>query len=127
MLILFELDFFLKSISDEQAKASDPTLSASYKKEKSDVLSSDQQEIEMQSTNNNVIMSPEHQSFSMPPDCFPPSISKRFSCCGKCIPKIIQDQWTCLRHLAHRLTEHHFFEWFIIASIIVSSITLVSC
>ncbi len=43
-----------------------------------------------------------------------------------CCPKVIQERWTYLRNLAHCLVKHRFFEWFIIVSILVSSITLVS-
>lgn len=84
------------------------------------------EEIEMQSINNNSGISPEQQSFPMPPDCCPQMISKHFSCCAKCIPKSIEDGWMGLRSRAHQLAEHRFFESFIIVSIIVSSITLVS-
>lgn len=38
----------------------------------------------------------------------------------------IQEKWIYLRNLTHRLVEHRYFEWFIIISILVSSITLVS-
>lgn len=79
----------------------------------------------MQSMTNNIILSVEQQSLSMPPDCCPQLISKHFSSCAKCIPKSIQNQWIHLRNLAYQLAEHRFFEWFIIVSIIVSSITLV--
>jgi hypothetical protein len=62
----------------------------------------------------------------MPPDCCPRIISKHFDCCKYLIPKIIQQEWTYLRSKAHRLVEHRFFEWLIIASILASSATLVS-
>jgi hypothetical protein len=66
------------------------------------------------------------QTLHMPPDCCPNIISKRFSSCGKCIPKHIQQRWTFLRSKAHRLVEHRYFEWLIITSILASSATLVS-
>ena len=62
----------------------------------------------------------------MPPDCYPIEISKHFRSCGFLIPRAIQRQWTALRSRAHRLVEHRFFEWLIIASILASSTTLVS-
>lgn len=40
--------------------------------------------------------------------------------------KCVQEKWIYLRNLTHRLVEHRYFEWFIIISILVSSITLVS-
>ncbi|CAF3828874.1 unnamed protein product [Rotaria sordida] len=83
------------------------------------------EDIEMQPMNNNSIIShPTWQILHTPPDCCPNMISKYFSCCTKCIPKIIQEQWTYLRILVHRFVEHRFFEWFIIASILASSTTL---
>ena len=81
----------------------------------------------MQPMNNNSIIS--HQTWQIlhtPSDCCPNMISKYFSCCTKCIPKMIQEQWIYLRSLVHHFVEHRFFEWFIIASILVSSTTLVS-
>lgn len=62
----------------------------------------------------------------MPPDCCPRMISKHFTCCKGLVPKSIQRYWTYLRSKAHRLVEHRFFEWLIIASILASSTTLVS-
>jgi hypothetical protein len=62
----------------------------------------------------------------MPPDCCPRIISKHFDSYKYLIPKIIQRYWTYLRSKAHRLVEHRFFEWLIIASILASSTTLVS-
>ena len=35
-------------------------------------------------------------------------------------------KWIYLHNLTHRLVEHRYFEWFIIISILVSSVTLVS-
>lgn len=58
--------------------------------------------------------------------CFPHIISKRFSCCGKCIPDYIKERWVNFRRSCLRLVEHPHFETFIIASIIASSATLVS-
>jgi hypothetical protein len=66
------------------------------------------------------------QSSLMPPDCFPRTVSKYFDCCEPIIPKSIQRYYTQLRSKAHRLVEHRFFEWLIIASILASSTTLVS-
>jgi hypothetical protein len=81
----------------------------------------------MQAINNNSITTPPTwQIVHMPPDCCPNMISKHFSCCAKCIPKIIQERWTYFRSVAHRLVEHQSFEWFIIISILASSTTLVS-
>jgi hypothetical protein len=77
----------------------------------------------MQQINNN---SPTYEIVHIPPDCCPKIISKYFSCCMKCIPPLIKNQWRYLRSLSHRLVEHRYFEWFIIVSILVSSITLVS-
>jgi hypothetical protein len=62
----------------------------------------------------------------MPPDCFPRIISKHFDGCKYIIPQSIQRYWAYLRSKAHRLVEHRFFEWLIIASILASSTTLVS-
>jgi hypothetical protein len=76
--------------------------------------------------NSSITSPPTWHILHMPPDCFPPIISKHFSCCAKCIPKLIQEQWTYLRSVAHRLVEHGYFEWFIIISILASSTTLVS-
>ncbi len=59
----------------------------------------------------NIISSPTWKIVHMPSDC---------------CPKVIQERWTYLRNLAHCLVKHRFFEWFIIVSILVSSITLVS-
>jgi hypothetical protein len=81
----------------------------------------------MQSMNNNCITSPPTwQIHHMPPDCCPQMISKHFSCCAKCIPKLLQERWIYFRSLAHCLVEHRCFEWIIITSIVVSSTTLVS-
>ena len=41
------------------------------------------------------------------------------------IPPSFERHWTRLRSKAHRLVEHRFFEWLIIASILASSTTLV--
>ncbi len=87
-------------------------------------LSITHEDIEMQPMN--IISSPTWEILHIPSDCCPKMISKHFSCCAKCIPKFIQEQWTYLRSLAHCLVKHRFFEWFIIISILVSSITLVS-
>ena len=62
----------------------------------------------------------------MPPDCCPRMVSKHFDRFKYMIPESIQLQWTYLRSRAHRLVEHRFFEWLIIASILASSTTLVS-
>jgi hypothetical protein len=83
----------------------------------------------MQPMNRNSVISVPSatwQTLHMPPDCCPKFILKRFSCCAKCIPKRIRQRWTYLRSRAHRLVEHRFFEWLIIASILASSSTLVS-
>ncbi|CAF4075639.1 unnamed protein product [Rotaria sordida] len=89
-------------------------------------LSTKYEEIEMQPMNNNSMKSssPTWQIVHMPPDCCPKRISKSFSCCTKCIPKLTQEQWTYLRSLVHRFVEHRFFKWFIIISIIASCTTL---
>ncbi|CAF1127680.1 unnamed protein product [Adineta steineri] len=65
-----------------------------------------------------------YQFRHMPPDCFGRGISKYFDCCQFIIPQKIQRHWTFLRSRAHRLVEHRFFEWLIIASILASSTTL---
>ncbi len=83
--------------------------------------------IEMKPLNNNNPVIPSNPLLlHMPPDCCPRMISKYFECCKYFIPQIIQQQWTSLRSKAHRLVEHRFFEWLIIASILASSTTLVS-
>lgn len=69
---------------------------------------------------------PTCETFDMPPDCCPKIISKYFSFRVNCIPKRIQQRWTYLRSIAHRLVEHRLFEWLIIGSILASSSTLVS-
>ncbi|CAF4403336.1 unnamed protein product, partial [Rotaria sordida] len=76
-------------------------------------LSTKDEEIEMQPMNNNPMKSssPTWQIVHMPPDCCPKRISKSFSCCAKCIPKLIQEQWTYLRSLVHRFVELRFFKW----------------
>jgi hypothetical protein len=71
------------------------------------------EDIEMQPMN--IISSPTLEILHMPSNC-----------CAKCIPKLIEERWTYLRSLAQCLVKHRFFEWFIIISILVSSITLVS-
>lgn len=68
----------------------------------------------------------EHEILYFPPDCCPNSISKHFSYCSIYIPDVIQNYWAHLRHLTLRLVEHHYFEWVILISILVSSLTLVS-
>jgi hypothetical protein len=82
--------------------------------------------IEMQPMNDNSISSPAWQTLHKPPDCFPNLISKHFTCCGKCIPKCIQERWTYCRSLSHYVVEHQYFECLIIISILASSTTLVS-
>jgi hypothetical protein len=82
--------------------------------------------IEMQPMNDNSILSPAWQILHRPPDCFPNIISKYFTCCGKCIPKSIQERWTYFRSLSHYVVEHQYFEYLIIISILASSTTLVS-
>ncbi len=84
--------------------------------------------IEMKPLNNPTtpIVPSSNLSLHMPPDCFPRIISKHFDCCKYIIPETIQQHWTYLRSKAHRLVEHRFFEWLIIASILASSSTLVS-
>ena len=67
-----------------------------------------------------------YQYLHMPPDCCPRLISKHFEFCKDLIPETVQRHWTFLRSRAHRLVEHRFFEWLIIASILASSTTLVS-
>jgi len=88
------------------------------------------EDIEMRLMNSNSItpLTPlTCQNLHMPPpDCCPKIISKYFSCCAKCIPERIRQRWTFFRSKAHRLVEHRFFEWIIIASILASSTTLVS-
>ena len=61
-----------------------------------------------------------------PPDCCPKFIFKRFLCCQPFIPIFLKKNWKTLRSKAHRMVEHRFFEWLIIASILASSTTLVS-
>ena len=113
-------------MADRQESLSSSPLSTAYKTEQSNVLLPVHEEIEMQSINNNSGVSPEQHSFPILPDCCPQMISKNLSCCAKCIPQSIEDGWMRLRDRAHQLAEHRFFELFIIFSIIVSSITLVS-
>ena len=75
----------------------------------------------------NIETSPtEHEILYFPPDCCPNYISKHFSCCSTCIPEMVQNYWTYLRHLTLRLVDHRYFEWVILISILVSSLTLVS-
>ena len=86
------------------------------------------QEIEMQPMNRNGQVhstSTLNHILHMPPDCCPKFIGKRFRCFAKWIPRRIRHRWTYLRSRAHRLVEHRFFEWLIIASILASSSTLV--
>ncbi|CAF1587688.1 unnamed protein product, partial [Adineta ricciae] len=78
--------------------------------------------IEMQAMDSAVSL-PEN-ILDTPPDCCPTLISKYFACCAECIPQFLQTQWKSLRSSIHRLVQHRFFEWFIIASIVASSITL---
>ena len=85
-------------------------------------------DIEMQPINRNGLVpstSTLNQILHMPPDCCPRFIAKRFRCCAKWIPRRFRHRWTYLRSRAHRLVEHRFFEWLIIASILASSSTLV--
>jgi len=88
------------------------------------------EDIELKPLNNNnpitstILLS--NQSLPMPPDCCPKIISKYFDRYKYIIPERIQQRWTYLRSKAHRLVEHRFFEWLIIASILASSSTLVS-
>ncbi|CAF1586722.1 unnamed protein product, partial [Adineta ricciae] len=89
------------------------------------------EDIEMQSlknstTNDNLTaLTPlTYQYLHMPPDCCPRLISKHFEFCKHFIPETVQRHWTFLRSRAHRLVEHRFFEWLIIASILASSTTL---
>ncbi len=88
------------------------------------------EDIELKPLNNNnpttSTIPLSNQSLPMPPDCCPKIISKHFDRCKYIIPQRIQQQWTYLRSKAHRLVEHRFFEWLIIASILASSSTLVS-
>jgi hypothetical protein len=110
-----------------QESTNDLPLPILTKLEESNALSIIHEDIEMQPMNNHPITSlPIWRILHRPPDCCPKMISKHFACCAKCIPKSIQEQWTYFRSLAHRFVEHRFFEWFIIFSILVSSITLVS-
>ncbi|CAF4986441.1 unnamed protein product, partial [Rotaria sp. Silwood1] len=80
--------------------------------------------IEIQPINNNSISSSAWQILHIPPDCFPNIISKYFTCCGKCIPKSIQERWTYFRSLIHYIVEHQYFEYLIISSILASSTAL---
>lgn len=82
--------------------------------------------IELQSMNNNVVSAPTWQSLHVPPDCCPIMISKHFICCGKLIPKSVQERWTYFRSFAHYIVEHQYFESLIIISILASSTALVS-
>ncbi|CAF1639120.1 unnamed protein product [Rotaria magnacalcarata] len=89
-----------------------------------DLLNTDE-DIAMRTINKNSITSPPTwQSLHTPLDCCPAMISKHFSCCSKCVPKLIQERWTYLRSQAHWLVEHQVFEWLIIVSILASSTTL---
>ncbi|CAF4573052.1 unnamed protein product, partial [Rotaria sp. Silwood2] len=87
------------------------------------------EDIEMKSLNNNnnptspTILSYD-QILQMPPDCCPRIISKHVGRFKYIVPESIQQKWTYLRSKAHRLVEHRFFEWLIIASILASSTTL---
>ena len=77
--------------------------------------------------NNNIPVTPANAFLLlMPPDCCPRTISKHFDRFKYLVPQSIKRQWAQLRSRAHRLVEHRFFEWLIIASIIASSSTLVS-
>ena len=82
--------------------------------------------IEMQPMNDNSTSSPACRVPHIPLDCFPNLISKHFTCCGKCIPKSIQERWTYFRSLSHYVVENQYFECLIIISILASSTTLVS-
>jgi hypothetical protein len=87
--------------------------------------------IEMTPLNNNnnnsrQIIASNDPSLLMPPDCCPRMISRHFDGFKYLISQSIQQKWTSLRSKAHRLVEHRFFEWLIIASILASSTTLVS-
>jgi len=95
------------------------------RKEPSDLV------IEMQTMNNSQIISicPDEETETVvthPPDCCPNAISKHFTCCSKLISKRMKNRWLNIRRLAHRFVEQPFFEWFIIGTILISSITLVS-
>ncbi|CAF4138409.1 unnamed protein product [Rotaria sp. Silwood2] len=121
-----------QSLSAGQESISYLPLPTSYNLEESNSsaivtndLSLPYEEIEMQPMNNNsVTPPPTWQILHVSPDCCPQMISKHFSCCAKCIPKLIQKQWTYLRSLTLRFVEHRFFEWLIIISILASSTTL---
>ena len=93
------------------------------------------EDIEMQLLNNNTNDPPtplhptaltDDEKLHMPPDCCPKLISKHFVSYKDMVPEVIERHWTFLRSKAHRLVEHRFFEWLIIASILASSTTLVS-
>ncbi|CAF4109785.1 unnamed protein product, partial [Rotaria magnacalcarata] len=91
------------------------------------------EDIEMQLLNNTTNDHPtplnptaltNDETLHMPPDCCPKLVSKYFASCKDMVPKTIERHWTFLRSKAHRLVEHRFFEWLIIASILASSTTL---
>jgi hypothetical protein len=120
-----------------QSSSSNPILPTTSDQEKSNgsfVITKDfliaNEDIEMRLMNSNSITPltlPTCQNLHKPPpDCCPKIISKYFSCCAKFIPERIRQRWTFFRSKAHRLVEHRFFEWIIIASILASSTTLVS-
>ncbi|CAF4713197.1 unnamed protein product [Rotaria sp. Silwood1] len=88
-------------------------------------LSTIQEDIEMQTMNNDSIISnSKWQVLHRSSDCCPILISNHFSCFAKCIPKVIQEQWIYFRSIAHLFVEHRFFEWLIVGSILASSTTL---
>ncbi|CAF4429630.1 unnamed protein product, partial [Adineta steineri] len=104
-------------------------LLTSYKLEEWNDLTTDlsirQEDIEMEQLNNNNCETsrPTHEIINVPADCCP-VISKQFSCCSKCIPKLIVKQWLYIRHLSYCLVEHRYFELFIIFMILISCTTL---
>lgn len=136
-LIVFSLFFlFLQALPATHELITSyplPTLFDFEKFNSSLILTNDsalmQEGIEMQPINSNTfrpVTFPKWQLLHMPPDCCPRIISKHFAWCAKCIPKSVQQRWTYFRSQAHRLVEHRYFEWLIIASILASSTTLVS-
>ncbi|CAF1300247.1 unnamed protein product, partial [Adineta steineri] len=118
------------SLCGRQDLAGNLPLLTSYKLEELNDLTTDlsirQEDIEMEQLNNNNCETsrPTHEIINVPSDCCPIIISKQFSCCSKCIPKLIVKQWLYIRHLSYCLVEHRYFELFIIFMILISCTTL---
>lgn len=66
------------------------------------------------------------EPITLPPNCCPSVINKRFIVCDRHIPISMQMKWKRIRLVTHRLVENQVFEWVIIISILASSTALVN-